>query len=302
METSPDATDGFEAMADLYSELFGPGRIDEGKLEEIIEELMKAEETSPRNENRKRRPYDPDEEWEDEEEEDVQDYAEAFKQRVINYLLAGGTGRIAEDEVNIEYTFSEKLERPETKKHEVNYSHEERHEMTNIEYDNPVFFNNQWTYQRLFIDNNGDKETVYGLTMKSMLNNGTEVEVRHDGKFNTAYVSSIDGKADGSVDPETGKRKYWEFWIIDKETGNERIGEESVYQQEVKRKEMIEWRLATEQESGCGGGITSDPLILQNDPTIDKSRLPAYMQSAFSVLNGYNSRKLGYSGSPLGAS
>jgi hypothetical protein len=272
----------FQFAEDLYSEFFEAGKASHLDLSEFLERLAEDE---PEN-KRGKRVY---EESDDEEEEELQDYAEAFKSKVIDYLLAA-SGEPEKREIAVEYAFGEALE------YEAESGHEERveAEIINMKYDDPVFFNNQWTYQRIFIDNDHDDGTAYNLTMEAMVSSGMDLEIKHDHQFNTPYVTSIDGKGDGAMDPETGKKKYWEFWIIDKDTGNERIGEDAIYQQEVKKNEMIEWRLATEQESGCGGGTTSDPIVLGNDPTVNKSLLPAYMQNALSMRN-YN-KPVAYSG------
>ncbi|MBN2042831.1 MAG: hypothetical protein JW754_03415 [Candidatus Aenigmarchaeota archaeon] len=124
---------------------------------------------------------------------------------------------------------------------------EERDDVLNLKYEDPIFYNQQWTYQRLFIDN--EKETsVYQLTMDSARKNGVEIEITEDINFGTKYVNSIDGIRDGE------NSKFWEYWVVDKTTGDKRIGEVSIDQQTLKKNEFIEWRLANEQEHGCGGG------------------------------------------------
>ncbi len=120
-------------------------------------------------------------------------------------------------------------------------------EFLRLDYENPIFYNQQWTYQRLFIDN--EKETsVYRLTQESAERNNFDVEVREDEMFGTKYVESIGGIRDGDND------RYWEYWIVDGNTGEKRIGERAIDRQALRKNEFVEWRLAKEQEHGCGGG------------------------------------------------
>jgi len=127
------------------------------------------------------------------------------------------------------------------------HSDEKPGEILNMKYENPIFYNEQWTYQRLFIDN--EKETsVYHLTLDTAKKNGVDVDVIEDERSGTKYVNSIDGLNDGD------NNKFWEYWIVDKDTGDKRIGEMAIDQQTLKKNEFIEWRLANEQEHGCGGG------------------------------------------------
>ncbi|MEE9323526.1 MAG: hypothetical protein V3U72_03185 [Candidatus Aenigmarchaeota archaeon] len=221
-----------------------------------------------------------DDEEDEEKEEYLKDYVEAFKRKIIDYLLATNIEKEATETIGIEYDFHENGEH----KTELTYSDEVKAEVTNLKYENPVYFNRQWTYQRIFIESDGKEESVYSLTMKALSSNDLEIETKHDEKFNTGYVTSIDGRRDGETDNETGQRKYWEYWMVNKETGEERIGEEGIHEQKVKKNEMVEWRLSTEQESGCGGGTSNDPYVLMNDPTINKSLLPSFMQNYISTL------------------
>lgn len=274
----------FQILTKLYTEFFENKKIDEGELLKIFEKILEEE---PRKRKGK---YEVEDDEEDEEKEDyLKDYVEAFKRKIIDYLLAGNFGKEGTENIKVEYDFLEHMEY-ET---EPTYSNEVKPEVTNLKYENPVFFNRQWTYQRIFIESNGREESVYSLTVKVMSSKGVEIETTHDKKFDTGYVTSMDGKKDGEMDKETGQKKYWEYWIINKETGEERIGEEGIYEQKVKKNEMIEWRLSTEQESGCGGGISNDPYVLMNDPTVNKSLLPSFMQAYISNFNqqrAYSSR------------
>ncbi len=272
----------FQILTELYSELFENKKIDENELLEIFEKMLDEglEKGKPRKRKGKYEGRNDEDDEEFKEEEYLKDYAEAFKRKIIDYLLATNLGKEGQETIRAEYRFHENGEYEA----EPMYSDEVKPEVTNLKYENPVFFNKQWTYQRIFIENNRIEESVYSLTIKAMNSSGMEVEARHDKKFNTGYVTSIDGRKDGEIDKETGQKKYWEYWIINKETGDERIGEEGIYEQKVKKNEMVEWRLSTEQESGCGGGISYDPQSLMNDPTINKLYLPSYMQTYISNL------------------
>ncbi len=120
-----------------------------------------------------------------------------------------------------------------------------------ISYHNPIFYNEQWTYERLFFDNL-EETNVYELTKKMSERTGTDIEIVDDPSFGK-YVKSIDGKQDGD-----GGR-YWEYWVVNRDTGEKRIGERSIDQQTLRKNEFIEWRLAEERESVCGGGGGMEP-------------------------------------------
>jgi hypothetical protein len=115
-----------------------------------------------------------------------------------------------------------------------------------LKYEKPIFYNSQWTYQRFFMEDAGS-HSVYELTKNISEKTGTDIEMVDDPALGK-YVASIDGIKDGN------NGKYWEFWIVDRETGDKRIGELSIDQQTLKKSEFVEWRLADEQEYGCGGG------------------------------------------------
>jgi hypothetical protein len=267
----------FQFLSELYSEFFENKKLDGDELLEIFEKMLEEfEKGEPR---KKRVRYEKEDSEEDEEKEEyLKDYAEAFKRKIVDYLLATRLEREVQETAKVEYDLLEHAE------YEAGpmYSKETKPEVTNLKYENPVFFNRQWTYQRIFIESDGREESVYSLTVKAMDSSGMDVETKHDKKFDTGYVTSMDGRKDGEMDNETGQRKYWEYWIINKETGEERIGEEGIHEQKVKKNEMVEWRLATEQESGCGGGISYDPQSLMNDPTVNKLYLPSFMQTYIS--------------------
>jgi hypothetical protein len=121
-----------------------------------------------------------------------------------------------------------------------------------VEYTEPVFFNDQLTYQSIFIDNEETGKTVYELTLESSLKNGMDLKISYDEKKRTFYLDSMDGKRDGSE--IEGNKVYLEFWVRDGETNEYRIGENSIDQEVLKKGDKVEWRLSTERESYCGGG------------------------------------------------
>jgi len=121
-----------------------------------------------------------------------------------------------------------------------------------VEYEEPVFFNDQLTYQSIFMENNEHGKTVYELTLEAAQKNGMDVKISYDEKTRTFYLDSMDGKEDGA--DINGEKAYLEFWIKDGETGEYQIGENSIEQEVLKKGDRVEWRLATERESGCGGG------------------------------------------------
>ncbi|NIO22488.1 MAG: hypothetical protein GTN38_00490 [Candidatus Aenigmarchaeota archaeon] len=125
-------------------------------------------------------------------------------------------------------------------------------DLLKVEYTEPVFFNDQLTYQSVFMENEETGKTVYELTLEASQKNGMDVKISYDERTRTFYLDSMDGKRDGSeID---GNRVYLEFWVKDGETNEYRIGEESMDQEILKRGDKVEWRLATERESYCGGG------------------------------------------------
>ncbi len=289
---SDDFSDSGFSLQEALAFKASPAKARAMELNKALVEMLK-EELGSRKKKRKKTDYvrrDEDEvEWEEEAEE-LNDYREVFKRKVVDYLLAAGSVTPETKEGFIDnaiLNFSENVDY----KDEQSRLAAARPDVTNVKYEDPVFFNNQWTYQRVFMEGSGKEETVYELTTKAMPYNGMRVETKHDDKFRTAYVTSIDGKRDGEIDPATGKARYWEYWIIDRETGEERIGDMGIEEQKIRKNEAVEWRLATEQESGCGGGGERyDSFAVENDPTIDRARLPAHVQNLLS-MRGYGSRQ-----------
>lgn len=288
LESYIDPADSYAGSLDMESSVteeeflgfldyFGLGEEEiEKLLEEFLDSLEGEEEPGGKS------PYPA----EDADEEDGEEkYSSLFRKKFMRYLLA----RFGEEREEIAEAYTE--DPGGRAGYERGVSYEGGDEGVNLEsspgvnkvnYTDPVFFNKQWTYQRVFVEGEGGERTVYELTAGKMRKSGMDVETRHDEKFGTEYVTSIDGTKDGQKDPQTGKRMYWEYWIVDKDTGEERIGEESVYKQKVKQNEAVEWRLATEQEHGCGGGGMSAEM-LANDPAVNKSLLPMYVQRAISM-------------------
>jgi hypothetical protein len=127
-----------------------------------------------------------------------------------------------------------------------------RNDFLKVEYTEPVLFNDQLTYQSVFMENGETGKTVYELTLESSRRNGMDVKISYDDRTRTFYLDSMDGRKDGS---EIGGNKvYLEFWVKDGETNEYRIGESSMEQEVLKKGDKVEWRLATERESYCGGG------------------------------------------------
>jgi len=125
-------------------------------------------------------------------------------------------------------------------------------DLLKIEYTEPVFFNDQLTYQSIFMENEEAGKTVYELTLESSQKNGMDVKISYDERTRTFYLDSMEGKKDGSeID---GNKVYLEFWIKDGGTNEYRIGEDSMDREVLKKGDKVEWRLATERESFCGGG------------------------------------------------
>jgi len=121
-----------------------------------------------------------------------------------------------------------------------------------IEYENPIFINNQWTYQRIFIKNEKDGLSVYELTMAKAKEGVLETKTRYDEKFDTYYFYLLNGVRDGE------NKAYWEVWV------NGKIVEDALDKTKLKKGDVIEWRLANEREQACGGGYVQD-ISLQNN-------------------------------------
>lgn len=125
---------------------------------------------------------------------------------------------------------------------DVGFRYGRRAGLVKIEYNDPVFINNQWTYQRIFMKNNVGESNVYEFTVKKAGTSGLETQVRYDENFRTFYFESLNGVRDGR------NQAYWEVWV------NGNIVEDALDKKEVKKGDVVEWRLANERESFCGGG------------------------------------------------
>ncbi|MFH1237707.1 MAG: DUF4430 domain-containing protein [Candidatus Aenigmatarchaeota archaeon] len=125
---------------------------------------------------------------------------------------------------------------------DVGFHYGRRTGLVKIEYNDPVFINNQWTYQRIFMKNNVGESNVYEFTVKKAGTSGLETQIRYDDKFQTFYFESLNGVRDGR------NQTYWEVWV------NGNIVEDALDKKEVKKGDVVEWRLANERESFCGGG------------------------------------------------
>jgi hypothetical protein len=126
-----------------------------------------------------------------------------------------------------------------------------RPEMVKLSYNDPVFINNQWTYQRIFINSGRDGLNVHELTAEKMKSGDLDASFRYDEKFRTFYFDSMNGIRDGQ------NMAYWEVWV------NGHIVEDAIDQTPVKKGDMVEWRLANEREEGCGGGSSQKPDFLK---------------------------------------
>jgi uncharacterized protein YfeS len=127
-----------------------------------------------------------------------------------------------------------------------------KNDFLKVEYTEPVLFNDQLTYQSVFMENGETGKTVYELTLESSRRNGMDIKISYDENSRTFYLDSMDGRRDGSE--IEGNKVYLEFWVKDGETNQYRIGESSMDQEVLKKGDRVEWRLATERESYCGGG------------------------------------------------
>jgi hypothetical protein len=139
--------------------------------------------------------------------------------------------------------------------------------MLKIEYDNPVFINNQLTYQRIFVMNENEGATVYGLTMEKSRSGNLETKARYDDAFKTFYFDSLNGVKDGR------NSAYWEAWL------NGQVVEEALDKKPLKKGDVVEWRLANERESGCGGsGQEAEKFSRKNEMDVfDKNHNPYYL-------------------------
>lgn len=166
-----------------------------------------------------------------------------------------------------------------------------------IEYSQPVIMGDDGgqhlVYQRILLENSDQEGSVYEIIKDKLAQNGIDVEivdVDFEGE-RVKYISRIDGKKENMSydDQKVAYRRSdiageenasWEVLVdgdfLDTSIGKAMVGKGSTV--EIRRK------------SGCGGGgMGQDPFIIQNDPTVNKSRLPSYLRGFFnySGASGY---------------
>lgn len=241
--------------------LSGSGGLD--FLGEDLEEESEERETSEDGETREENREDP------ETPEDREEAFEVIYEQAEMESLYKDYRDIREEPETFEnqYFLSKKMERDveiEHKKLDLEIREEgeytkadegDVHKKTDflkIEYTEPMFFNEQLTYKSVFMENEGASKTVYELTLEASQKNGMDIKISYDENTRTFYLDSMDGMEDGTkID---GDRAYLEFWVKDGETNEYRIGVNSIDQEHLKKGDRVEWRLATERESSCGGG------------------------------------------------
>ena len=166
----------------------------------------------------------------------------------------------------------------------------------NIKYSNPIRMgygsDEHVVYQRIILKNQGGTKNAYEFIKEKLERNGIEVGIVNatfEG-MRVKYIASVDGKGENMSYGEQGvkyrnpdmhgdeKNASWEVLV------DGRFLSESIDKSVVGRNSVIEIR----RKSGCGGGGNYDPLLAQNDPTINKSRLPSFMQ-----VSGYRNQSWG---------
>ncbi len=232
------------------------------KLSRLVRELLEEDDKDEREEGLEEKSEDTEDQEEDleviYEKEKVElvyeDYKEISSRKEVkenHYHREKEEVRRIESSAGISPPRAEEFENPE--RLSVDYEKERvETDFLKVEYNEPVFFNDQFTYGSVFIENKGTAKTVYELTLEVSEKYGVDVKISYDEKMKTFYLDSMDGKEDGAE--INGNRVYLEFWVMDGETKEYRIGEKSIEQAVVRRGDRVEWRFATERESGCGGG------------------------------------------------
>ena len=150
--------------------------------------------------------------------------------------------------------------------------------LVKIEYNEPVFINNQWTYQRIFMKNNVGDSSVYDFTIKKAGTSGLETQVRYDDNFQTFYFESLNGVRDGN------NQAYWEVWL------NGNIVEDALDKKEVKKGDVVEWRLANERESFCGGGGQEEQYMrpeLRSQISVQNDAIRQAYNPSFGYISGF---------------
>ncbi|UCC91358.1 MAG: hypothetical protein JSV39_03530 [Candidatus Aenigmatarchaeota archaeon] len=175
--------------------------------------------------------------------------------------------------------FLQPLSQPE------DFNEKEKGEVKNIKYSQPIrmgYGNEEHVvYQRIIMKNTGEAKNVYEFIKEKLERNGIGVDIvdaSFDGR-NVKYIVSIDGRRENinngneiryrNSDMNGEKNSSWEVLV------NGEFLSESIEKGVVKKNSVIEIR----RKSGCGGGISYDPLTLESDPTVNKSRLPSFMRA-----------------------
>jgi len=122
-------------------------------------------------------------------------------------------------------------------------------EITVIEYDKPVvmdYSHGQFVSQQVeFKNSTGNNVNAYEATMKARDDLGIKSEYSEE--FGSMYIKEINGIRDGQ------DGNWWEFYIK-KPNDDIRIAEDPIDKVDLNPGEIIEWRLASEEPGGCGGG------------------------------------------------
>ena len=123
-------------------------------------------------------------------------------------------------------------------------------EFTVIKYTEPVIMEDshgQYVFQQIEMKA-PERTNAYDITMKAEKELGIKSEFSKD--FGSFYVNEINGIKDGQ------NGMWWEFYIR-KPDGSIKIGQDSIDKVSLNPGETIQWRLASEEPGGCGGGSGS---------------------------------------------
>jgi len=141
----------------------------------------------------------------------------------------------------------------------------EDEDTTIIQYQNPVlmdYSHGPFVSQQIEMKNRTNIDvTAYEITMKSKDNLGIKSEYSEE--FGGMYITEINGIKDGQ------DGNWWEFYVR-KPDGSIEIGKDSIDKTKLEPGENIEWRLASEEPGGCGGG-SSENSIYKNEKYKTKS-------------------------------
>ncbi|MBN2101816.1 MAG: hypothetical protein JW716_03020 [Candidatus Aenigmarchaeota archaeon] len=120
-------------------------------------------------------------------------------------------------------------------------------DITVVKYTEPVIMEDshgQYVFQQIEMKS-PEKTNAYEMTMKAEKELGIKSEFSKE--FGSFYVNEINGIRDG----ENGM--WWEFYIR-KPDGTVNISKDPIDKVSLDSGESIEWRLASEEPGGCGGG------------------------------------------------